>query len=147
MAYNLLLHVLVVSSMLAAVAPALEPSLCISYTCPAVGHVQAVSAALGYLLLCIDKVAMLMGGPLLHESQYQGSTSTLWQPNSFWARLPANSAAILPLYVPGTSTSSSAGPSYSATTSRWVRLQMCSQVSMMLLLDAMLHGNKRVQSK
>lgn len=35
------------------------------------GQQQAVSAAAGYLLLLVDKVSLLMGGPLLHEGRYQ----------------------------------------------------------------------------
>jgi hypothetical protein len=35
------------------------------------GQQEAVSAAAGYLLLLVDQVARLMGGPLLHEGRYQ----------------------------------------------------------------------------
>ncbi len=75
---------------------------------------QATSAAVGYLLLAVEKVALLMGGPLLHEGRFQGSTSSIWQPHSFWHREPAG-GAVLPLVA--TNSSGSSGASISATTS------------------------------
>jgi hypothetical protein len=61
----------------------------------------AVSAALGYLLLLVDKVAFIMGGPVLHEAHPQGSTSSVWVPGAFWDRAPRRQEHVLPLYVPG----------------------------------------------
>ncbi|GBF88299.1 hypothetical protein Rsub_01011 [Raphidocelis subcapitata] len=61
----------------------------------------AVSAALGYLLLLVDKVAFIMGGPVLHEAHHQGSTSSVWMPGSFWDRAPRRRDHVLPLFVPG----------------------------------------------
>jgi hypothetical protein len=58
-----------------------------------------VDAAFGYALLLIDLLACYMGGPLLHEGLFKGSTSLLWTPQSFWSRAPANSTCILPLYL------------------------------------------------
>jgi hypothetical protein len=60
---------------------------------------QATSTAVGYLLLLINKVALYTGGPLLHESHYQGSTSTLWSPGAFLDRSPASPGGVLPLHV------------------------------------------------
>lgn len=60
-----------------------------------------VSAALGYLLQLVDKVAFIMGGPLLHEALFQGSTSSIWVPSSFWDRQPRRQDHVLPLFVPG----------------------------------------------
>eukprot|EP00878_Enallax_costatus_P022447 GHUV01023812.1.p1 GENE.GHUV01023812.1~~GHUV01023812.1.p1 ORF type:complete len:280 (+),score=95.65 GHUV01023812.1:310-1149(+) len=82
---------------------------------------QSISAALGYLLLFIDKVALIMGGPMLHESSYQASTSSIWQPSSFWNRQPASPAAMLPLHVmsAGPGAGSAAGQAaYNNATSR-----------------------------
>lgn len=67
---------------------------------------KAVSAALGYLVLLIDRVAFIMGGPVLHEALPQGSTSTVWVPGSFWDRQPRRQEHALPLSVPGTGTGS-----------------------------------------
>ena len=47
-------------------------------------HMQAVSAAIGYMMLFLDLISTYMGGPLLHEGSYQGSTTVLWQQQSFW---------------------------------------------------------------
>eukprot|EP00775_Hariotina_reticulata_P011753 gene11753-11899_t len=82
---------------------------------------QSTSAALGYLLLLVDKVALIMGGPLLHESSYQGSTSSVWQPSSFWMRQPINAAAVFPLHVMATSSiagSSSTQAAYNSASGR-----------------------------
>ncbi len=62
---------------------------------------QSVSAALGYLLLLVDKVAFIMGGPVLHEALPQGSTSSIWMPGSFWDRAPRRQEHVLPLYIAG----------------------------------------------
>ena len=90
-----------------------------------------MSAALGYLLFFIDKVAMYIGGPLLHEAQHQGSTSSIWTPAGFWNRAPASAHAVLPLHVMGSSGSSGTGASSSSvqysggsssSSGRWVQL-------------------------
>jgi hypothetical protein len=84
---------------------------------------QATSAALGYLLLFVDQVALIMGGPMLHESAHQASTSSIWQPSSFWNRRPASPTAMLPLNVmtAGTGAGSGTGQAaYNSTTSRCV---------------------------
>jgi hypothetical protein len=83
---------------------------------------QATSAALGYLLLFVDQVALIMGGPMLHESAHQASTSSIWQPSSFWNRQPPSPAAMLPLNVmtAGAGAGSGTGQAaYNSTTSRW----------------------------
>jgi hypothetical protein len=82
---------------------------------------QATSAALGYLLLFVDQVALIMGGPMLHESAHQASTSSIWQPSSFWNRQPPSPAAMLPLNVmtAGAGAGSGTGQAaYNSTTSR-----------------------------
>uniref|UniRef100_A0A383VLN9 Uncharacterized protein n=1 Tax=Tetradesmus obliquus TaxID=3088 RepID=A0A383VLN9_TETOB len=84
---------------------------------------QATSAALGYLLLFVDQVALIMGGPMLHESAHQASTSSIWQPSSFWNRQPASPAAMLPLNVmtAGAGAGSGTGQAaYNSTTSRYL---------------------------
>lgn len=58
-----------------------------------------MDAAFGYVMLLIELLACYMGGPLLHEGLFKGSTSLLWAPQSFWSRAPANSTCILPLYL------------------------------------------------
>ncbi len=76
---------------------------------------------MGYLLLFVDKVALIMGGPMLHESAHQASTSSIWQPSSFWNRQPASPAAMLPLHVmsAGLGPGAAAGQAaYNSTTSR-----------------------------
>lgn len=86
--------------------------------CPA----QTTSAALGYLLLFIDQVGLIMGGPMLHESMYQGSTSSIWQPPGFWTRQPRSPAAVLPLNVLSTGSTGAAAvgqAAYTSTSSRW----------------------------
>ncbi|KAF6258142.1 UV radiation resistance protein and autophagy-related subunit 14-domain-containing protein [Scenedesmus sp. NREL 46B-D3] len=84
---------------------------------------QATSAALGYLLLFVDQVALIMGGPMLHESAHQASTSSIWQPSSFWNRQPPSPAAMLPLNVmtAGAGAGSGTGQAaYNSTTSRYL---------------------------
>jgi hypothetical protein len=85
--------------------------------------VQTTSAALGYLLLFIDQVGLIMGGPVLHESMYQGSTSSIWQPPGFWTRQPRSPSSVLPLNVltTGQAAGAAAGQAaYSSTTNRCV---------------------------
>lgn len=83
---------------------------------------QTTSAALGYLLLFIDQVGLIMGGPMLHESCYQGSTSSMWQPPGFWTRQPRSPSAVLPLNVLSTGQGAGAAAgqaAYASSTSRW----------------------------
>ncbi|KAG1678502.1 hypothetical protein FOA52_014535 [Chlamydomonas sp. UWO 241] len=58
---------------------------------------EAMSAALGYLLLLLDLLGSYLGGPLLHEGAFQGSTSVLWRQAGFYNRRPPSAAAVLPL--------------------------------------------------
>ncbi|KAF8072466.1 ypel3 [Scenedesmus sp. PABB004] len=84
---------------------------------------QATSAALGYLLLLVDQVSLIMGGPVLHESAHQASTSSIWTPAGFWDRRPPSAGAMLPLHVaaPGGGAAGGAGPAaYASTTGRYL---------------------------
>jgi hypothetical protein len=48
---------------------------------------------LGYLTLFLHLAAFYLDGPLLHTLGFQGSTSALWVPKSFWdADLPSEAA-------------------------------------------------------
>jgi hypothetical protein len=78
---------------------------------------QATSAALGYLLLFIDQVGLIMGGPILHESMNQGSTSSVWQPPGFWTRQPRGPGSVLPLNILSTGTGAGTTASQAAYTS------------------------------
>jgi hypothetical protein len=78
---------------------------------------QATSAALGYLLLFIDQVGLIMGGPIMHESMNQGSTSSIWQPPGFWTRQPRSPGSVLPLNVLATGLGAGATASQAAYTS------------------------------
>lgn len=60
---------------------------------------EATSAALGYTLLLLDLLGTYLGGPLLHEGSFQGSTTVVWQQQSFWNRRPASGNNVLPLYI------------------------------------------------
>lgn len=40
---------------------------------------QVVSASLGYMHLFVDLLSVYLGGPLLHEGSFQGSTTVVWQ--------------------------------------------------------------------
>lgn len=85
------------------------------------GFSQAMSAALGYLLLLVDQVGLIMAGPMLHESLFQASTSSIWQPPGFWTRQPRNPGSVLPLNVlaTGHATAAAAGQAaYASATSR-----------------------------
>lgn len=93
--------------------------------CPAP---QSTSAALGYLLLFIDQVGLIMGGPMLHEAMYQGSTSSVWQPPGFWTRQPRSPASVLPLNVLSTGQGGGAAAgqaAYTSSTSRCVGMFVC----------------------
>uniref|UniRef100_A0A7S3QPL1 Uncharacterized protein n=1 Tax=Dunaliella tertiolecta TaxID=3047 RepID=A0A7S3QPL1_DUNTE len=59
----------------------------------------ALSASLGYMLLLSELLAAYIGGPVLHEGSFQGSTTVLWQQQSFWDRRPSSSNEVLPLFV------------------------------------------------
>jgi hypothetical protein len=91
---------------------------------PAQRHApQSTSAALGYLLLLVDHVGVIMGGPMLHESHHQGSTSSIWQPPSFWSRQPRSAAAMLPLDVlsaVGSAATPAGQAAYSSTANRYL---------------------------
>eukprot|EP00798_Chlamydomonas_sp_ICE-L_P016652 gene16652-22903_t len=73
----------------------------------------AVSAAMGYLMLFLDLVSTYLGGPLLHEGSFQGSTTVLWSQTSFWNRRPACSNGVLPLYLEEIAPSSGPFPALS----------------------------------
>ncbi|GIM15634.1 hypothetical protein Vretimale_18351 [Volvox reticuliferus] len=64
-----------------------------------VSQPESTSAALGYLLLLAELLSTYLGGPLLHEGSFQGSTSVVWQQHSFWNRRPSSSNARLPLFL------------------------------------------------
>lgn len=51
------------------------------------------------MLLFLDLMSAYMGGPLLHEGSFQGSTTVVWQPQSFWNRRPTSSNGVLPLFL------------------------------------------------
>ncbi len=51
------------------------------------------------MLLLLDLLGCYLGGPLIHEGSFQGSTTVVWHQQSFWNRRPASSSSILPLYV------------------------------------------------
>lgn len=44
------------------------------------------SAALGYLTLHLELFCSILGAPLLHESQFLGVHSAVWQAPNFWKR-------------------------------------------------------------
>ena len=45
---------------------------------------QETGTVLGYLTLFLHLAAHYLRGPLLHTLGFQGSTSALWVPTSFW---------------------------------------------------------------
>ncbi|KAF5826196.1 hypothetical protein DUNSADRAFT_4210 [Dunaliella salina] len=51
------------------------------------------------MLLLSELLAAYIGGPVLHEGSFQGSTTVLWQQQSFWDRRPSSSHEVLPLFV------------------------------------------------
>ncbi|GAX77649.1 hypothetical protein CEUSTIGMA_g5092.t1 [Chlamydomonas eustigma] len=60
---------------------------------------EATSSALGYLLLLTDLLGSYLGGPLLHEGSFQGSSTVVWQQQTFWNRRPPSIHHVLPLHV------------------------------------------------
>ncbi|GLI68199.1 hypothetical protein VaNZ11_012543 [Volvox africanus] len=64
-----------------------------------VSQPESTSAAVGYLLLLAELLSTYLGGPLLHEGSFQGSTSVVWQQHSFWNRRPSSSNARVPLFL------------------------------------------------
>lgn len=44
------------------------------------------SAALGYLTLHLELLCSILGAPVLHESQFLGVHSAVWQAPGFWKR-------------------------------------------------------------
>jgi len=84
------------------------------------GTPEATSAALGYLFLLLDLLGTYLGGPLLHEGSFQGSTTVIWRHASFWDRRPALPAAVLSLSTSDPQPSSTLVPSArSSTSGRW----------------------------
>ncbi|GMH39280.1 hypothetical protein BSKO_07178 [Bryopsis sp. KO-2023] len=60
---------------------------------------EHLGAALGYALKLLELLALYTGGPLLHCSKTQCSSSLIWQPQTFFNREPPPSRAKLPLFV------------------------------------------------
>ena len=60
---------------------------------------QDTGTVLGYLTLFLHLAAHYLGGPLLHTLGFQGSTSALWVPKSFWEGDPPTEAARHRLHV------------------------------------------------
>jgi hypothetical protein len=50
----------------------------------------ATSTACGYLVLYLRVGAAVFGAPQLHESGFLGSTSSVWQPDTFWNSEPGS---------------------------------------------------------
>ena len=47
-----------------------------------------LGTALGYLVRFLDLLAYYQGAPLLHQTDYQGSTPSIWMGRSFWDHGP-----------------------------------------------------------
>mmetsp|Transcript_25500 Transcript_25500/g.55469 ORF Transcript_25500/g.55469 Transcript_25500/m.55469 type:complete len:504 (+) Transcript_25500:62-1573(+) len=92
---------------------------------------EGVSASLGYTLLFLDLMANYMGGPLLHEGSFQGSTTVLWQQQSFWNRRPLSTSAVLPLYLEDSAPGGTIMPSMSSkkSSSPWAALPLARGLS------------------
>ena len=75
---------------------------------------------------------------MLHESMYQGSTSSIWQPPGFWTRQPRSPAAVLPLNVLSTGSTGAAAvgqAAYTSTSSRWgLSLLGCTWHAVLMLM-------------
>jgi hypothetical protein len=70
---------------------------------------QETGTVLGYLTLFLHLAAHYLGGPLLHTLGFQGSTSALWVPMSFWeAESPAEGARYRLHVQPGSAMSPAA---------------------------------------
>ena len=72
------------------------------------------------MLLFLDLISSYLGGPLLHEGSFQGSTTVVWPAQSFWNRRPESSNTVLPLYVEAVSGSTLPNP-LSGLSSKCVR--------------------------
>eukprot|EP00891_Asterochloris_glomerata_P002152 jgi/Astpho2/2152/fgenesh1_pg.00040_%23_10_t len=48
------------------------------------GDAEELGTALGYLVRFLDLLAYYQGAPLLHQTDYQGSTPSIWMGRSFW---------------------------------------------------------------
>ncbi|CAD7701605.1 unnamed protein product [Ostreobium quekettii] len=78
---------------------------------------EELDAALGYTLVLLELLGMYIGTPVLHQSSFNGSCSSLWRPRSFSDRRPISTGDVLPLHLGRTATaqlSASAWPSSSS---------------------------------
>eukprot|EP00240_Pyramimonas_obovata_P016430 CAMPEP_0118952566 /NCGR_PEP_ID=MMETSP1169-20130426/55089_1 /TAXON_ID=36882 /ORGANISM="Pyramimonas obovata, Strain CCMP722" /LENGTH=264 /DNA_ID=CAMNT_0006899853 /DNA_START=163 /DNA_END=953 /DNA_ORIENTATION=+ len=55
---------------------------------------KELAAALGYLLHFVNLASKYLGSPVLHESAFMGSASTIWQAQSFWPGPPPEGSAL-----------------------------------------------------
>ena len=87
---------------------------------------------LGYLTLFLHLAAHYLGGPLLHTLGFQGSTSALWVPTSFWDADPPTEGARHRLHVQHGNALSPAGsgalgsaamPGLTAFTQHWENIK------------------------
>lgn len=61
---------------------------------------QNLGVSLGYIMRLVELLSFYTGGPLLHCSFFQGSTSSIWQPQTFRHRDPPPLQSKLHLYLP-----------------------------------------------
>lgn len=59
-----------------------------------------LSASLGYMVQLLNLVAHNVGAPALHNSGFAGSSSRIWQRDSYWNAHPTSRSNEYPLFIP-----------------------------------------------
>lgn len=60
-----------------------------------------LGSSLGYVALLLDVMSRFLQLPVLHRTAFQGSTTYIWQPESFWDMRSHPPPHALPLFPPG----------------------------------------------
>ncbi|CAD7703631.1 unnamed protein product [Ostreobium quekettii] len=60
---------------------------------------ETLDAALGYALLLLDLLGLYIGGPVIHQSNFKGSYSSIWRRRTFWDCRPVSTGDVLPLHL------------------------------------------------
>ncbi|PKA49086.1 hypothetical protein AXF42_Ash010770 [Apostasia shenzhenica] len=68
-----------------------------------------LAASLGYLIQLLNLVVPTLAAPVLHTSGFAGSSSRIWQRDSYWAARPSSQSKEYPLFIPRQNLCSSAG--------------------------------------
>ncbi|MCL7050586.1 hypothetical protein MKW94_010694 [Papaver nudicaule] len=70
---------------------------------------EELAASLGYMVQLLNLVVPALAAPALHNSGFAGSTSRIWQRDSYWDKHPSSQSNEYPLFIPRPNCCSTSG--------------------------------------